>query len=55
MLEVIDRFPKIGTIEDYQALEPGKRILYNEYTKYKIEQEARTAPALRLEIPRKGG
>ena len=32
MLEVCERFPKIGTIADYMALPSGERALYNQYT-----------------------
>jgi hypothetical protein len=42
MLEVCQRFPKIGTIEDYQALPPGERALYNQHTLKKLEAEAKT-------------
>jgi hypothetical protein len=42
MLEVCERFPKIGTIADYQALPPGERALYNQYTLLKIEIETKS-------------
>jgi len=40
MLEVCERFPKIGTIRDYQALPAGERMLYDQYTLMKLEEEA---------------
>ena len=45
MLEVCERFK--FTIREYQALPPGDKILYNEYTKIKIEAETKS-PALKL-------
>jgi hypothetical protein len=54
MLEVCERFPRIGTIANYQALPPGERALYNHHTLLKIEQEARS-PAIRIDTTRKGG
>jgi hypothetical protein len=52
MLEVCERFPAIGTIAGYQALPRGERILYDQYTMIKLENEART-PALKIESMRK--
>lgn len=42
MLEVMDRFPAIGTIHDYQALPIGERALYNQYVLLKLEEAAGT-------------
>ena len=42
MLEVCERFPAIGTIENYQALPPGERALYNQYVLLKLEEAAKT-------------
>jgi len=47
MLEVLERFPAIGTVEGYLALPPGERALYNQYTLMKLENEAKT-PVLRF-------
>jgi hypothetical protein len=52
MLEVCERFPKIGTIGDYMALSAGERAIYNQYTLLKIETEART-PAIRIDAQKK--
>ncbi|MFP3153137.1 hypothetical protein LQZ18_01640 [Lachnospiraceae bacterium ZAX-1] len=52
MLEVCERFPKIGDIPTYQALPIGERILYDRYALMKIEAETRT-PAIKLELPKK--
>ncbi len=41
MLEVIARFPAIGTIQAYRALPRGERALYNEFTKLKLKEEAK--------------
>ena len=41
MLEVCERFPAIGTIENYQALSSGHRALYNQYILLKLEEEAK--------------
>ena len=61
MLEVLERFPAIGMIqpgltpiENYQALPPGERELYEQYTLIKWETEAKT-PALKFNITGKGG
>ena len=54
MLEVLERFPQLGTIHDYRALPPGERALYSQYTLLKIE-ELRKSPAIKLDIGRKGG
>jgi len=34
-------FPEIGSIDNYMALPPGKRALYNQYALLKYEQAAR--------------
>ena len=52
MLEVCERFPAIGTIQNYQALPPGERALYNQYVLFKIEEAAKT-PAINLFAPKK--
>jgi len=39
MLEVCERFPKIGTIQSYQALSAGERVLYDQYILLKLEEE----------------
>ena len=51
MLEVLERFPAIGMlqpgltpIQNYQALPPGERILYDQYTLAKHEAEAKRPP-----------
>ena len=44
MLEVCERFNI--TIADFQSLPPGEKALYKEYTKFKIESEAKLPPAL---------
>jgi hypothetical protein len=41
MLEVCERFPKIGTIANYQALPPGEKAIYNQYTLLKLEEESK--------------
>ena len=38
---VCERFPQIGTIRDYLELPAGERALYNQYTIYAVQQEAR--------------
>lgn len=43
MMEVINRFQAIGTIEVYKALPVGERILYDQYTIAKLEDEAKLA------------
>jgi len=53
MLEVCERFPAIGTIQNYQALPPGERALYNQYTLIKLEAEAKNLP-LKIQSPKKG-
>jgi len=45
MLEVCDRFKM--TIADYRALPKGERLLYEQYTLLKLEQEAKT-PVLKI-------
>jgi hypothetical protein len=50
MIEVCERFNM--RISEYQALPPGDRVLYNQYTLFKLEAEAKT-PALKLLVPRK--
>jgi hypothetical protein len=45
MLEVCERFQM--RISEYQALPPGERVLYDQYTLIKIEAEAK-APTLRF-------
>ena len=47
MLEVLERFPAIRTIQDYQALPPGEKALYNQYALLKLEEAARS-PAISL-------
>lgn len=53
MLEVCERFPAIGTIQNYLALPPGERVLYNQYVLLKITQEAQT-PTIKINS-QKGG
>jgi len=53
MLEVVERFPGIGTIENYQALSPGERALYDQYTLIKLEAEAKASPAINFLFGRK--
>jgi hypothetical protein len=48
MLEVIERFPAIGTIESYRALPPGQKVLYNQYTLLKLEEENKRVGCLML-------
>ena len=43
MLEVIERFPAIGTIENYQALSAGERALFDQYVVFKHEEALRMA------------
>lgn len=38
---VCERFPQIGGIQEYMALPPGERALYNQYTIYAVQQEAK--------------
>ncbi len=40
MLEVCERFGM--RIDEYRNLAPGERILYDQYTLVKLEDEART-------------
>jgi len=47
MLEVCERFPAIGTIQNYQALPPGERALYNQYALLKLEEVVKN-PKIRL-------
>jgi hypothetical protein len=42
MFEVLELFPQIGGIQDYQALTPGEKILYNQYVLVKLEEKAKT-------------
>lgn len=53
MMLVIDRFPAIGTIEKYLELPPGTRALYNQYTLYARQQEAKRVPVIQLGGKRK--
>lgn len=41
MMMVCERFPKIGTIRDYMDLPPGEKALYDQYTLYAVQQEAK--------------
>jgi len=41
MLEVLERFPAIGTIENFQALPPGQKAIYSQYVLLKLEEERR--------------
>ena len=41
MLEVLELFPAIGTIENYQALPTGHKALYNQYVLLKLEEAAK--------------
>ena len=41
MFEVLERFPAIGTIEQYRTLPPGEKILYDQYVLIKLEEEAK--------------
>lgn len=52
MLKVCERFPQIGGINEYLALPPGERALYQQYTLDAIETEARTPV---IKITTKGG
>ncbi len=45
MMLVCERFPQIGGIRDYMALPPGDRALYNQYTLYAMQEEARIRKA----------
>ena len=61
MLEVLDRFPALGMrdltispIENYQALPPGEKAIYNQYILLKLENEAKS-PALKFDFSKKGG
>ena len=47
MMKVLERFPKIGTIQDYLALPSGERALYDQYTLYALAAEAKT-PVLKI-------
>lgn len=53
MLEVCERFPAIGTIQNYLALPPGDRMLYDQFVLLKLKQEAQ-APAIKINT-QKGG
>jgi hypothetical protein len=53
MLEVIERFPAIGTIADYQALPSGEKELYNEYVIAKIKEEAQPIRTISINKPKK--
>ena len=51
MLEVLERFPTIGAIDprltpiqNYLALPPGEKALYNQYALIKLEAEMRRPP-----------
>lgn len=54
MLQVCERFPQIGTIEDYLALPPGERLLYEQYTMAAVRAEA-AHPVLKFDFTKGGG
>lgn len=41
MMLVLERFPQIGTIRDYMELPPGERAIYNQYTLFALQREAK--------------
>jgi len=47
MLEVCERFPQLGGIQDYLALPPGEQALYRQYTLDALEREAKI-PVLKI-------
>ena len=47
MMNVLERFPQIGGINDYIELPPGEKVLYNQYTWYAIEKDEKT-PVLKI-------
>ena len=47
MMKVCEKFPQIGTLDDYIALPPGEKAIYNQYVIYEMEQEAKT-PVLKI-------
>ena len=49
---VCERFPQIGGIQEYMALPPGERAIYNQYTLYAAQMEAKQR---RTQVIRIGG
>lgn len=47
MMNVLERFPQIGGINDYRELPPGERAIYDQYTADAIERDAKT-PVLKI-------
>lgn len=42
MMEVISRFPAVGTIEKYRSLPLGERILYDQFVLVKLTEGNRS-------------
>ena len=47
MFKVLERFPQIGGIRDYQELPLGEKLLYQNYTIDALEAEAKQ-PVLKI-------